>query len=192
MPDQKPRLAIRLSIWVSLSALLTSLALVGNYVLVIVPNVELGTTVLFYTAYSFDPLMGVWSAFMMSIIFSSFNPWGGMVPLIWVAQLIGWVYTSLAGGILGRSEKTKRWELAIAAIVCTLVFDMATNIAYSISFNIPLPLALLTGLPYSIVHIVSNLLLFPTVVPAVRKGIREAFAGMIWLPTGGLGVSSEE
>ena len=182
MSDQSVKPTMKPSKWVALLGVMTALALVGNYVLVAVPNVELGTTILFITAYIFGPLMAVWSALIMSVIFSSVNPWGGMIPLIWVAQLIGWIYVSVAGGLLGKSRKASQTELITAGLVCTLVFDMATNIAYSLSFSIPIVVALLTGFPFLIVHIVSNMLLFPVVVPKIYEAINSGLAGMIWEP----------
>ncbi len=180
--DQSARPVIRLSKWVALLGIMTALALVGNFVLVVIPNVELGTTILFITAYIFGPLMAVWSALIMSIIFSSINPWGGMIPLIWLAQLIGWVYVSLVGGMLGRARNTSRTELAVAGLVCTLVFDLITNIAYSLSFNIPILVALTTGVPFLLIHVVSNIFLFSLVVPTIHKAVTAGLAGMIWEP----------
>ena len=185
MKDTSVKPAIRLSKWVALLGIMTALALVGNYVLVVIPNVELGTTILFITAYIFGPLMALWSALIMSIIFSSINPWGGMIPLIWAAQLIGWVYVSLVGGLLRRSRDNNRFELAMAGLVCTLVFDLATNIAYSLSFNIPILVALLTAMvpyPFLLVHIVSNMVFFALVVPTIHNAVQTGLAGMIWEP----------
>ena len=180
MKRPSARTGIRRSKWVALSSIMTALALVGNYALVTIPNVELGTAILFLTAYTFGPYMAIWCTLIMSIIFSSLNPWGGMIPLIWLAQVIGWMYVSIAGGILGRSQSTSRTDLLVTGFIATLIFDIATTVAYSLSFSIPILVAFVTGMWFIVVHIVSNAILFPFIIPVINKAIHDGLASMIW------------
>jgi hypothetical protein len=159
---------------------MTALALVGNYALVTIPNVELGTTILFLTAFTFGPYMAIWCTIIMSIIFSSLNPWGGMIPLIWLAQVIGWLYVSIAGGILGRSQTTNRVDLLVTGFITTLIFDISTTVAYSLSFSIPIFVAFMTGIWFIVVHVVSNTILFPIVIPTINNAIQGGLGNMIW------------
>ena len=180
MATQSIKPSIRRSRWVALTAIMTSLALVGNYAFVAVPNVELGTTILFLTAWIFGLPMAVWSTLLMSIIFASINPWGGLIPQIWIAQVIGWLYVSLIGSLLGKKKNINVVELAVTGLICTVVFDLITNIAYSLAFSIPFYITILSGLFFLIVHAVSNMILFPLVVPVISKALREQLAGIIW------------
>lgn len=180
MATQPAKRSIRRSRWVALTAIMTALAIVGNYALVAVPNVELGTTVLFVTAWVFGLPMAIWSTFLMSIIFATINPWGGFIPQIWLGQLIGWIYVSSVGSLLGTGKNSGRIVLVSAGFVCTLVFDLITTIAYSIAFSVPFYAAVISGAPFFAVHIVSNMVLFPAVVPAIDISLREGLAGMIW------------
>jgi hypothetical protein len=182
MSNQSEELIIRRSRWVALTAIMTALALVGNYALVGLPNVELATTVFVLTAYSFGLSMAVWSTLIMSLIFSTINPWGAGIPLIWFGQFIGWIYAAFVGAGLGRAKNTSKYEFVFAAIACTFVFQMSVNIAYSLSFSISMPTAILTGFPYFIIQLVTNTVLFPLVIPVVNRAIRDGFAGVIWEP----------
>jgi Ni,Fe-hydrogenase I cytochrome b subunit len=172
--------------WVSILAIMTALALVGNYVLVAVPNVELGSTVLFVTAYIFGAHMAVWSTLIMSLLFGVINPWGGFIPQIWVSQIIGWFYIITIGSIMGKQGKNNRrveprkWELAITGAFVTFIFEQITNLGYSITFGVPFYLAATAAIPFSAIHIVSNTLIFSQVVPMLNSALRTQLKDLIW------------
>jgi hypothetical protein len=172
--------------WVSITAIMTALALVGNYALVAIPNLELGSTVLFVTAYIFGPIMAVWSTLIMSILFGVINPWGGFIPQIWASQVIGWFYIVAVGSIMGRSsEDGKRleprdWELLITGAIVTLIFEQVTNLGYSATFGVPFYLAVTAAIPFTAVHIISNALIFSQVVPKLHKALTVQLKDLIW------------
>jgi hypothetical protein len=172
--------------WVSILAIMTALALVGNYALVAVPNVELGSTVLFVTAFIFGAQMAIWSTLIMSLLFGIINPWGGFIPQIWISQVIGWLYIITIGSIMGRSSRTsekfeaQKRELAITGAFVTFIFEQITNLGYSITFGVPFLLAATTAIPFSIIHIISNAVIFSQVVPMLNSAIRTQLKGLIW------------
>lgn len=163
--------------WVAVTAIMSALALVGNYILVAVPNIELGSGVLFVTAYLFGLTMGIWCVFVVSIIYAFFNPWGPFIPTIWIAQIIGWVYMVLAGYLMRRQGKDTDWsnsmiiEISIVAAVVTLFFDLVTTMGYAIWFSIPYFLAVITGIMFIAIHIVSNAIIFPAIVPGLDRAL---------------------
>jgi hypothetical protein len=165
---------------------MASLALIGNYVLVAVPNVELGTTILFVTAYIFGFAIAASSAVIMSIVFSIINPWGAFIPQIWISQVFGWLFITASGAIMGY-EKPREYippkldpVLLIMGAFLTLFFDLITNLGYSWAFSIPYEIAVITGLPFMIVHIISNALLFSLVVPRLHSITRNQFSPFLW------------
>jgi hypothetical protein len=172
--------------WISVLAIMTALALVGNYVLVAVPNVELGSTVLFVTAYIFGMHMAVWSTLIMSLLFGIINPWGGFIPQIWASQVIGWFYIITIGSIMGKQGKSnkrvepRKWELAITGAFVTFIFEQITNLGYSITFGVPFYLAATAAIPFSIIHIVSNALIFSQVVPMLNSALGTQLKDLIW------------
>ena len=178
-------LSIDGSRWIAITSIMTALAIVGNYSVVFIPNVELGTIVLFVTAYVFGPVMALWSTLITSIIFGAINPWGGFIPQIWASQVIGWIYVVLAGSIAGKPGRYSdvdvfsSRELGAIGLVVTVVFDLVTNVGYSLTFGIPYSIALIAGFPFMVVHVVSNVILFSSVVPRLQKIIREQFYSVL-------------
>ncbi len=165
--------------WVAVTAIMSALALVGNYVLVAIPNVELGSGVLFVTAYLFGLPMAVWCVLIVSIIYAFFNPWGPFIPTIWIAQVIGWVFMVIAGMMMGRKDSDKSWtrgmqiELSIVGAVVTLFFDLITTLGYSIWFGVPYFIAVIAGSTFITIHVVSNAIIFPAVVPKLDVTMKQ-------------------
>ena len=186
METEKLHRKISDSRWVSITAIMTALALVGNYALVAIPNLELGSTVLFVTAYIFGAPMAIWSTLIMSLLFGIINPWGAFIPQIWISQVIGWFYIVTVGSIIGRQGKSgkqvqpRKWELAITGAFVTLIFDQITNLGYSITFGVPFLIAVTTAIPFSVIHIVSNAVIFSQVVPIMDTALKKQLKDLIW------------
>ncbi len=165
---------------------MTALALVGNYALVAIPNLELGSTVLFVTAYIFGAQMAIWATLIMSLLFGIINPWGGFIPQIWLSQVIGWFYIVIIGSIMGRRGKEgkklepRKWELAIIGAFVTFIFEQVTNLGYSATFGVPFLLAVTAAIPFSIVHILSNAVIFSQVVPMLDSTLSRQLKDLIW------------
>ncbi|MFW9768485.1 MAG: ECF transporter S component [Candidatus Thorarchaeota archaeon] len=172
--------------WVSITAIMTALALVGNYALVAVPNLELGSSMLFLTAYIFGAHMAIWSTLIMSLLFGIINPWGAFIPQIWMSQVVGWFYIVATGSIMGRVRPSgerlepKKWELAIAGAFVTFIFEQVTNIGYSVTFGVPFYIAITAAIPFTLLHIVSNTIIFSQVVPMLDSALTQQLKGLIW------------
>jgi len=165
---------------------MTALALVGNYALVAVPNLELGSSILFVTAYIFGFQMAVWSTLIMSLLFGIINPWGGFIPQIWLSQVIGWFYIVAIGSIMGRIGSSgirlepRKWELAITGAFVTFIFEQVTNIGYSVTFGVPFILAVTAAIPFTVLHILSNAVIFSQVIPMLDTALSQQLKGLIW------------
>jgi len=165
---------------------MAALALVGNYALVMVPNVELGSTILFATAFLFGLQMAVWCVFLVSIIFAFFNPWGPFIPAIWLAQVIGWLFMVAAGWMMRRTGE-RQWtrtgiiELSLVGAIATLFFDLVTTMGYSWSFSIPFAIALISLLPFTLIHVLSNAIIFPLVIPRLDMALKRQISHMLSL-----------
>jgi len=183
---------------VSIVAIMTALALVGNYTLVMIPNVELGSTILFVTAYTFGWTIGAPCALIMSVVFGFVNPWGFTIPEILVTQIIAWLYIVAAGAMMGSSNPMKRtkiakiWQLAGTGLFLTLFFDLLTNYGFAVAFGLPYWVTIVTGLPFMVVHVVSNTVIFGAVIPKLDTTIKTQFGFSIWRPTSGISHLSEE
>ncbi|MCK4484931.1 MAG: hypothetical protein KAU89_08900 [Candidatus Thorarchaeota archaeon] len=199
MEALRARYSMKPSQRVSITSIMTALALVGNYSLVGIPNVELGSTILFTTAFVFGFPMGVTCVLLMSIIYASFNPWGPFVPHIWLTQVIGWLFMVAVGAIMGNrvtensSGEPQRQELAGVGAFVTVFYDLITTLGYSWAFSVPYSVALISLLPFMIIHVVSNTLIFAAVTPRINSILQTQFLSAIWVsPTEPLQELSEE
>ena len=182
----KPKYSVSDSKRVSITAIMTALTLVGNYSLVVIPNVELGSVILFLTAYIFGAPMAVTCTLIMTVVYGTINPWGAFIPEIWIAQVISWLFMITAGAIIGQKgpEMPDRphSSLTLGGIgaFLTLFFDLVTSLAYSLVFQVPYFLAVISGIPFFALHIISNAILFAYVVPSLEPILRFQFASQIW------------
>jgi hypothetical protein len=170
---------------VSITAIMTALAFVGCYSLSFIPDVELRSLVLFATAYIFGLGMAMWCTLIMSIVYETINPWGGFIPLIWLTQVIGWTYVVAAGAIIGHrtfvpaTDVFSPIELGVVGVEVTIVFDIVTTIGYAFTVSVPFAIALLGLLPFMMLHVPSNGILFATVLPRLNKSVRETLFSAI-------------
>ncbi len=179
---------IRRTRYVAIASLMTALALIGMYALVGIPNVELGTVILFVTALVFGLEMGIGCMLITAALYGSLNPWGGLIPQIWIGQVLGWLLIVIVGSLLGHSgpnlKQSQRngLEFFILGAFLTMYFDAVTNLGYSLATGIPYATALIVGLPFMVIHVLSNAFLFGIVVPQLESTIRGEFGNDIWEP----------
>ncbi|MGY5862206.1 MAG: hypothetical protein RTU09_07520 [Candidatus Thorarchaeota archaeon] len=195
----RARFSMKPSRSVSITSIMTALALIGNYSLAAIPNIELGSTILFTTAFVFGFPMGITCVLLMSIIYASFNPWGPFVPHVWLTQVIGWLFMAAAGAIMGSktsensSAAPQRQELAVVGAFVTAFFDLVTTLGYSWAFGVPYLVALISLLPFMVIHVISNTVMFASITPRINSIVKTQFASAIGIgPTGTLPELSEE
>lgn len=172
---------------VALTAVMAALALVANYILIVAPNIELGSSVLFVTGFLFGVEMAASSVIIIALIFGVFNPWGASLIIveIWIAQLIGWLFIGIAGHIMGgrgrRPAATySAKEFGIVGIAVTIFYDLVTNLGMALSTGLPYLLTLTTGLPFMAIHVVSNAIIFSLVIVKLDAAIRKNLASILW------------
>ncbi|MBS3795462.1 MAG: hypothetical protein KGY80_11225 [Candidatus Thorarchaeota archaeon] len=184
----KTRYRIRRTRYVSIAAIMTALALIGMYALVGIPNVELGTAILFVTALLFGLEMGVGCMLITAILYGSFNPWGGLIPQIWLSQVFGWLVVVVVGSFIGHQRpnmeqsRYNKAEFFLLGALLTVYYDAMTNLGYSLATGIPYGTAFIVGLPFMIIHVTSNTLIFGFAIPVLESIIRRDFGNDIWEP----------
>jgi hypothetical protein len=130
--------------------------------------------------------MGIWVTGIMALIFGSINPWGALIPQIWITQVLGWLYISIAGGIMGRRGPQNnrqvwgRTEVGFVAGIVTLFFDLFTNLGYAWAFNVSYWLTLASGLGFMVLHVVTNVIIFASVVPSLVLTVHSQLRDTIW------------
>ncbi|MFX1577613.1 MAG: ECF transporter S component [Promethearchaeota archaeon] len=176
LKSPKATVAIR----IALVAIFAALAVGGNYALSAIPNIELSSIMVFLSGFLFGPLIGVLVAFIAMIIYQIWNPWGAFIPPIGLAVIGCTVFIGIIGGILGKALQRfdysdTKWFLmpALFGILLTLLFDLITNFAYTVTFGMPFIVALITGLPFTAVHVTTNAILFGLITQPVTRAVHQ-------------------
>ena len=98
-----------------------------------------------------------------SLYISNFLVFGGQGP--WTPfQMFAFGAAGFLGGIIPKfdlSSYKKFWlksiiPVVVISIFSTIIFDMVMNTSWSLSLGGNLPLAFITGMPFLIIHLVSN------------------------------------
>ncbi len=162
-----------------LSALFTALAVAMGYLFIMVPNVEMISATVFMAGAICGPLFGLLIGFTAELIFSLFNPMGAAAPPLLVAQVLSFAIIGLVGGLVGMPGK-KVWRPMVIYGLCgfflTLLFDVLTTLSFAVFIagdDLKKIMAMFsTGLLFNITHLVTNTIIFSTIVPAVLVGVR--------------------
>ncbi len=167
---------------VALVAILAATGLGGNYVLSGAPNVELSSAIVFLSGFLFGTPIGALVGLVTMTIYQLWNPWGAFIPPIGLAVIGCTTFTGIVGGMVGRNNYLsrnvdKKWltfSAALFGVITTLFFDLVTNFAFSITINQSYVIILWFGLPFMLLHIISNGILFGLLVPSITPIIQNA------------------
>jgi len=167
-----PRLKI-----VTLTALFSAGSAAVGFLFMAVPNVEGFTAMLFVGGWVLGLRYGSLSALIAGLLYFGLNPMGMFPPLL-VAQILGSVPVGLAGGVLQKvafDNWGNRVLLGGVAFSLTVWYDLLTNLAYPLTVGYDsngIRAVLLAGIPFSLIHITVNILIFILVVPYLLKVVK--------------------
>ena len=164
------------------AAIFSALAIGLGFSLLMVPNIELITVIIFISGITLGAKWGIIVGGTAEFIFSIFNPFGsGLVfPPLLMSQVIAMVIVGFMGGVLHRIFFIKDYSkkhvilLVIIGFLLTFIFDSLTTLAYPISMGFDFPQTFgiyLSGLGFTFLHQISNAVIFPIIVPKVMKHI---------------------
>ena len=151
----------------SYAALMMAAGLTGAYAEPI-PNFEVLTLVLFSTGVLLGARDGALVGALTELVYSLLNPYGAAHPLVLLSQVSAMALAGAAGGVAARLGLPLRPAalrapvLALAAVGLTGFFDLLTNLATGVVYG-QMRVILLGGIPFSLVHIGTNALLFAVV-----------------------------
>lgn len=156
-------------------ALFSSLALSSNYVLTGLPNVKLMDLVVFVAAFRYGLRVGVGVAFVTWMVYGNINPYGvAGFPLLPVLMISESLYALLGyssqrfGDSFGREKKSMTSTAALfgaAGVVGAFIYDFVTNAFTGVFFYGSLWTGIVAGIPFAIVHELSNLAFFSVAAP---------------------------
>ena len=168
----------------SIIAVMTATCIASNYAMIGIANVKLMDLLVFVTGLAFGHVTGMTVGVLTWLIYGILNPYGFSLPVL-IATISMEALYGLAGGMLSRYSKETVAEASIASslkyaimgFILTFIYDVGTSIAFAVSVGMDVGVALVSGIPFAVVHEGSNaVLFFLGVVPAV-KGINRVFNG---------------
>jgi hypothetical protein len=168
--------------------------LASNWALADLPNVKLFDLLVFVAGYTLGLRRGLIVAAGAMLLYEVGNPWGPALPALLATKVGAELGYAVAGAIVRRMLSSERVRLGpsrasigfvAAALLATITYDLATNLytAYFwaglagstdhlrwISVTLFGPGALL----FMVLHVGSNVALFPVFAPLLIKGAERA------------------
>ena len=165
------------------AAIFCALAIGMGFSLMLVPNVELITVIVFMSGimlgWKWGSLVGCTAIF----IYSGLNPLGSGLsfPPLFFMQILGMSVTGTLGGVFSdyllnqKNEIIFLFTLAFLGFFCTLIYDLLTLISYPLSAGLGLPgiiASIVKGLGFTLLHEISNSIVFVITIPKVIKYLK--------------------
>ena len=183
----KPLTTRRLALLAVLSALCIGLQLTPRP-----PNVEFTSLLVFFISAFFGAFVGSTLGATVMFINGFLSPWG-FAGLNLPFQMAGIIIVGVAGGLYGGTKKgvytlSSCGETAVLGAFLTLVYDIITNFGVAVSYmllgmpTVPAFVsAIISGAPFSLIHVVSNFWVFLVAFFPMTKAIQQFFGGEnIW------------
>jgi hypothetical protein len=187
----------RPSVKVLIVAVFTALSLATDYAMTGFQNIKVMDTLVFLAAFLFGFRSGIGVALLTRFIFGVVNPIGPADPITLVFVMIGECFFVIAGIGLRRTfvassfpKGSREYErltivLSLVGLMATFAFDVLTNFASLLLKTSSLYQAFvvgnIVGVPFAVIHEVSNAFFFALVAPAV---ILAATRLGLWAPRG--------
>ena len=166
---QKQKQALDMKEWLAAAAFV-GIASLLRVMMQAFPNVEPLTFFALLSGWLFGSKKGALVG-ISSLYLSNFLVLGGQGPWT-IFQIIGYGLAGFLGGML--RKKSSVWEVLAITLIATISLQLIFNLGWSLMIGINFLVAMITGLVFSVIHVVSNLA-FATLLPKARKLVYEKF-----------------
>ena len=165
------------------AAIFCALAIGMGFSLMLVPNIELITVIVFISGLMLGCKWGALVGGTAIFIYSGLNPMGSGLsfPPLFFMQILGMVITGFTGGLFSRfflEKETKVFSLitlGLLGFTCTFIYDFLTLISYPLSAGLGVSgmiAALVKGIGFTLLHEISNAIVFVVTIPKVIKYLK--------------------
>ena len=153
---------------VSLIAVTVAACIGSNYALIGIPNLKVMDLLVFVSGFVFGPLVGASIGILVWVVYGVLNPYGFVLP-IWIATMLSESLYGFMGGVIARrlsaidvSNNRTGLGFLFGAIgfFITFLYDLITNVAFALTFGLPIYAAIIAGIPFAIIHELSNTAIF--------------------------------
>ncbi|UCD37673.1 MAG: hypothetical protein JSW54_12760 [Fidelibacterota bacterium] len=160
----------------ALMAMFVALMVGSGWALAMVPNIEFVTALAFTAGATLGPGSGALAGAAGMFLFSATNPIGSGLafPVLLIAQVVSQAGVGLLGGLFSRTSwhNLHRWPMrtiiALAGLTGTLLYDGLTSISFPLYAGARMGeilTLLVSGLAFTVLHQVSNTMIFFLLVP---------------------------
>ncbi|MBN1756269.1 ECF transporter S component [bacterium] len=148
-----------------------------GYLLAPIPNLEIVSLILAFSGFLLGIPYGMLVGAIGFFLYSVLNPFGIAPPPVLLAQIMGGMIIGLTGGIYRRFCFKPQYTLINSlwagfwGLLATLAYDLLTNLGAYIAAasRETLIVFLIAGLSFSLIHIISNVLIFAILFPILAK-----------------------
>ena len=160
----------------SMLAVMTSAAVATNYLLIGVINVKFMDLIVFTGGYLYGSVYGATLGALIWLVYGTVNPYGFNL-LTLAATILGETLYGVAGATLRRKLRVEAgWgpdiRLGVIGFLLTFVYDLFTNVVSAFIAGIPVTVALISGVPFAVMHELSNAVFFAVGLPPLLQAIR--------------------
>ena len=157
---------------IGIVVIMSALGVAGGYLFSFIPNVEVISAIIFITGFLTGLTGGMLTGTIIFVIYGFFNPYGpSPLPFLLIQCFAGGIIG--VGGFVQRKYRLDTMYLfMVSGLVLTFLYDLITNLGGFILFPTGKTLLayLIAGIPFSVIHMVSNVLIFGFVVhPLINK-----------------------
>lgn len=164
------------------ASIFAALAIGAGFALLLVPNIELITAIVFCAGMVLGPGWGMLIGAVAEGIFSSLHPLGSGLafPPLLLTQILSMSLVGLCGGLLqpvfARRDYSLVRTLALGGtgFLLTFIFDSLTTLSFPLSAGFDWPqiaTIYLAGIGFTFVHQTANAVIFAVGIPQVLRKI---------------------
>jgi len=152
----------------SLIAVMVATCIGSNYALIGLANFKLMDFLVFVSGFVFGPFIGASVGILVWVVYGVLNPYG-FIPQIWIATMLSESIYGFSGGVFAKwitvgdfpsNRVGLRALFGAAGFILTFLYDLITNLVFALTFGVPILAALIAGIPFAIIHELSNTALF--------------------------------
>ena len=165
------------------ASIFSAIAVGMGFSLMFIPNIELITVIVFLSGVHLGIGWGGLVGLTAMGIYSGLNPMGSGLsfPPLFLMQILGMAIAGIIGGLVRPLIIGKKINLfliaglAIMGFIITLMYDLLTLLAYPMTAGLGFSgilAALFKGLGFTLLHEISNAVVFTVTVPPVLRYIK--------------------
>ena len=170
-----------------LISMFSALAIVLGYMLAYIPNIEIFTLSIFLSGFILGRKEGIIVGCFSAFIFCFFNPIGPSPLPLFIYQLFHYSFTGFLGGVLAKYLKNKPYFkpdedlyifpvmalFGVIGAIITICFQVFSSLIYVLFFFESFIPYFLTGILFTVIHIVGNTLGFIYILPGLIQLINK-------------------